>query len=96
MVNEIITHQVEQNIIQGLTVEKAMSNFNKAIAKGIVKVMNKIGISTLHSYEEPRFSKPWDSMKNLSKAISAKPLPVLKELVYMRSKKKLTGVPQGI
>ena len=50
MVNEIITHQVEQNIIQGLTVEKAISNFNKAIAKGIVKVMNKIGISTLHSY----------------------------------------------
>ena len=30
--------------------EKAVENFNKAIAKGIVKVMNKIGISTLHSY----------------------------------------------
>ena len=50
MVNEIITHQVENNIIQGISVEKAIDNFNKAIAKGIVKVMNKIGISTLHSY----------------------------------------------
>ena len=50
MVNEIITHQVENEIIQGISVEKAIDNFNKAIAKGIVKVMNKIGISTLHSY----------------------------------------------
>jgi glutamate synthase (ferredoxin) len=50
MVNEIITHQVENDIIQGISVEKAIDNFNKAIAKGIVKVMNKIGISTLHSY----------------------------------------------
>ena len=50
MVNEIIAHQVETDVIKGISVEKAISNFNKAIAKGIVKVMNKIGISTLHSY----------------------------------------------
>ncbi|MGA1546544.1 MAG: glutamate synthase large subunit, partial [Flavobacteriaceae bacterium] len=49
MVNEIIAHQVEQGIIS-LDMSKAIDNFNKAIAKGIVKVMNKIGISTLHSY----------------------------------------------
>ena len=49
MVNEIIAHQVEQGIIS-LDTSKAIDNFNKAIAKGIVKVMNKIGISTLHSY----------------------------------------------
>ena len=49
MVNEIIAHQVEQGIIS-LDTSKAIVNFNKAIAKGIVKVMNKIGISTLHSY----------------------------------------------
>ena len=30
--------------------EKAVSNFNNATAKGILKVMNKIGISTLNSY----------------------------------------------
>ena len=49
MVNEIIIHQVNTGVIN-LTAEKAIANFNKAIATGIVKVMNKIGISTLHSY----------------------------------------------
>ena len=33
-----------------MTAEVGIQNFNQAIAKGIVKVMNKIGISTLHSY----------------------------------------------
>ena len=49
MVNEIIIHQVKNGNIH-LTAEEAINNFNKAIATGIVKVMNKIGISTLHSY----------------------------------------------
>lgn len=50
MVNEIIAFQVENKSIEGLSVENAIANYNKAIAKGLVKVMNKIGISTLHSY----------------------------------------------
>lgn len=50
LVNEIIAHQIKTEEITGLTVDAAIKNFNKAIAKGIVKVMNKIGISTLHSY----------------------------------------------
>ncbi|MGC6478886.1 MAG: glutamate synthase large subunit [Flavobacteriaceae bacterium] len=50
MVNEIIHHQVANGAIQGIDGDAAIQNFNKAIAKGIVKVMNKIGISTLHSY----------------------------------------------
>ena len=50
LVNEIIAHQIKTEEITGLTVDTAIKNFNKAIAKGIVKVMNKIGISTLHSY----------------------------------------------
>ena len=50
MVNEIIETLVSsQNRIQ-LTTEQAIENFNNAIAKGLVKIMNKIGISTLHSY----------------------------------------------
>ena len=49
MVNEIIEWQVKNGTIN-LSSEKAIDNFNKAIAKGIVKIMNKIGISTLHSY----------------------------------------------
>lgn len=50
LVNEIIAHQIEQQEIKGIPVDKAIQNYNKAIAKGLVKVMNKIGISTLHSY----------------------------------------------
>ena len=50
MVNEIIEDQVNKEIIKGLTFSNAVKNYNKAVAKGIIKVMNKIGISTLHSY----------------------------------------------
>ena len=50
LVNEIIDFHHEIGIIKGITKQKAIQNFNSAIAKGILKVMNKIGISTLHSY----------------------------------------------
>ena len=50
MVNEIIRMQVKEGFIKGIDEQKAVDNFNKAIGKGILKVMNKIGISTLHSY----------------------------------------------
>ena len=49
LVNEIIIHQANEGYIE-LEAITAIENFNKAIAKGIIKVMNKIGISTLHSY----------------------------------------------
>ncbi|QVY67355.1 glutamate synthase large subunit [Polaribacter sp. Q13] len=50
MVNEIIRMQVKEGFITGMDEQGAVDNFNKAIGKGILKVMNKIGISTLHSY----------------------------------------------
>ncbi|RIV35878.1 glutamate synthase large subunit [Flagellimonas lutimaris] len=50
LVNEIIGEQIEENNITGYTFEEAVKNYNKAIGKGILKVMNKIGISTLNSY----------------------------------------------
>ena len=49
LVNEIIKHKVEDESI-ALSDQEAIDNFNVAIAKGIIKIMNKIGISTLHSY----------------------------------------------
>ncbi|WP_430908922.1 glutamate synthase large subunit [Maribacter sp. 2-571] len=49
LVNEIIAEQIEDNDIE-VTFEEAIKNYNKAIGKGILKVMNKIGISTLNSY----------------------------------------------
>lgn len=50
MVNEIIQKQTKDDIITGISSEEAIKNFNKAIAKGVLKIMNKIGISTLLSY----------------------------------------------
>jgi glutamate synthase (ferredoxin) len=50
MVNEIIHNQVTLGLIPSIKADNAIKNFNKAIAKGILKIMNKIGISTLHSY----------------------------------------------
>ena len=50
MVNEIIRMQVKEGFITDMDEQKAVDNFNKAIGKGILKVMNKIGISTLRSY----------------------------------------------
>ena len=49
MVNEII-HDLCHSESIALSAGQAINNFNQAIAKGIIKIMNKIGISTLHSY----------------------------------------------
>ncbi len=50
LVNEIIGEQIEENDITEYSFDEAIKNYNKAIGKGILKVMNKIGISTLNSY----------------------------------------------
>lgn len=50
LVNEIIGEQIEENDITDITFDEAIKNYNKGIGKGVLKVMNKIGISTLNSY----------------------------------------------
>lgn len=50
LVNEIIGEQIEELDITEYTFDEAIENYNKAVGKGILKVMNKIGISTLNSY----------------------------------------------
>ncbi|MCH7525415.1 MAG: glutamate synthase large subunit, partial [Bacteroidetes bacterium] len=50
MVNEIIEDNINELDSTGITTEEAVQNYNKAVGKGILKVMNKIGISTLNSY----------------------------------------------
>lgn len=50
LVNEIIAEQIEENDITDITFDEAIKNYNKGIGKGVLKVMNKIGISTLNSY----------------------------------------------
>jgi glutamate synthase (ferredoxin) len=50
MVNEIIEDKINELDSSSITTEEAVQNYNKAVGKGILKVMNKIGISTLNSY----------------------------------------------
>ncbi len=50
IVNEIVFNQISNNDLTDLEYLTAIKNYNKAIEKGILKVMNKIGISTLNSY----------------------------------------------
>ncbi|WP_299361507.1 glutamate synthase large subunit [Winogradskyella sp.] len=50
IVNEIVQEQIHTNDVTDLEYLTAIKNYNKAIGKGILKVMNKIGISTLNSY----------------------------------------------
>ena len=54
LVNEIIGEQLIENNITTYTFQEAIENYNKAVGKGILKVMNKIGISTLNSYRSSR------------------------------------------
>ena len=50
IVNEIVENQIKESEISELDYLTAIKNYNKAVGKGILKVMNKIGISTLNSY----------------------------------------------
>lgn len=50
IVNEIVQEQVNNADLTDLEYLAAIKNYNKAVGKGILKVMNKIGISTLNSY----------------------------------------------
>jgi len=48
---ESIKELADKNLLDGLDYEKGEYNYVKAITKGIVKVMSKMGISTLLSYQ---------------------------------------------
>ena len=50
LVNEVIKYHFDSGYLNNISIDSAISNFNDAIAKGILKIMNKIGISTLNSY----------------------------------------------
>jgi glutamate synthase (NADPH/NADH) large chain len=47
---ESIEDLVSSGAISGITVEKAIANYVKALSKGVLKVMSKMGISTIASY----------------------------------------------
>ncbi|MCX8107190.1 MAG: glutamate synthase-related protein, partial [Verrucomicrobiae bacterium] len=47
---ETIQYMVEQKLLDGIGIQTASKNYVKAVVDGIVKVMSKMGISTLQSY----------------------------------------------
>jgi glutamate synthase (NADPH) large chain len=71
MVNEVIYDQVKQGFITNVKADYAVKNYNKAIAKGVLKIMNKIGISTLHSYRAAQIFE----ILGLNKAFTSKYFP---------------------
>ncbi len=50
MAFESIEDMLDRGVLNGLDREKALSNYIKAAGKGVLKVMSKMGISTLASY----------------------------------------------
>jgi glutamate synthase domain-containing protein 2/glutamate synthase domain-containing protein 1/glutamate synthase domain-containing protein 3 len=47
---ETVADMAEEGVIKGVTPEEAVQHYRKAIGKGLLKVMSKMGISTLQSY----------------------------------------------
>jgi glutamate synthase (NADPH/NADH) large chain len=47
---ETLDDLIHKGILRGLTHDEAVSRYRKAIQKGVVKVMSKMGISTIQSY----------------------------------------------
>ncbi|HEV8024346.1 MAG TPA: glutamate synthase large subunit [Candidatus Nanopelagicales bacterium] len=47
---ETVEDLVNRHVIDGVSVEKAVRNYIKALGKGLLKVMSKMGVSTVASY----------------------------------------------
>jgi len=47
---ETLDDMIRQNLLTGIDHRKAVNHYTKAVKKGVLKVMSKMGISTLQSY----------------------------------------------
>lgn len=47
---ETLVDMINQNMLQDIDYERAISNYVKSLVKGVVKIMSKMGISTVQSY----------------------------------------------
>jgi glutamate synthase domain-containing protein 2/glutamate synthase domain-containing protein 1/glutamate synthase domain-containing protein 3 len=45
-----LKQQIREGVLKGVSEDEAVEHFVKAVGKGLLKVMSKMGISTLHSY----------------------------------------------
>ena len=51
MAYETIRGLIEDELLEGIDYDKAVYNYNKAVLKGITKILSKMGISTIQSYQ---------------------------------------------
>ncbi|HCW54021.1 MAG TPA: glutamate synthase large subunit [Clostridium sp.] len=51
MAYECIRGSVEEELIEGVDYDKAVENYNHAVLSGITKILSKMGISTIQSYQ---------------------------------------------
>lgn len=51
LVFDSISELINTNSLENISIESAINNYIKGITKGIIKVMSKMGISTLQSYQ---------------------------------------------
>ncbi|MDO7907190.1 glutamate synthase large subunit [Paenibacillus sp. JX-17] len=47
---ETMDDMIQQGMLRGVSHEKAVKNFIKAVTKGVTKILSKMGISTIQSY----------------------------------------------
>ncbi len=50
-VRSIVENDTKKKLGEDMTPEKAMANYRKALEKGLLKIMSKMGISVLNSYQ---------------------------------------------
>ena len=50
-VRDLVRHDKKNKINDGISESKAMRNYRKALEKGLLKIMSKMGISVLNSYQ---------------------------------------------
>ncbi|MGW8188608.1 MAG: glutamate synthase-related protein, partial [Desulfobacterales bacterium] len=50
LVYETLDHMIQTGLLSDIDYDQSVSNYNNAAVKGVVKVMSKMGISTIQSY----------------------------------------------
>lgn len=74
---ESVEELVHSGVVTGVTPEQAVTNLIKALGKGVLKVMSKMGISTVHSYRGAQvFQALGLSRELVDKYFTATPSPL--------------------
>jgi glutamate synthase (NADPH) large chain len=60
-----IEHMVKQGLLTEIDYHEAAHQYTKAVVKGVVKVISKMGISTIQSYCGAKYLRRWVSTRNL-------------------------------